>query len=250
MGVPSRGPREGQLNAEYNQPYILIKEGSPNGVAIPILKPSVSVGRDQDADIVIDDPTVSRKHAKIVRSNDGFVLMDLNSKNGSFVNETKVGQTGQSLKDGDEIRFGPGHAALVFRENRAPEIKAQESQVTESVILREEQPGEPSNVDDVDEVLQNEVISGSVRLRAVAEGDSQALIRWVGRLQSKVHIHMLRAVSVSANEMEIMLTVLEPIPLVRVLSEMGGVASIRSSDGEFEGSSEGESRAFTVLLSD
>jgi len=115
------------LNAEYNQPYILIKEGSPNGVAIPILKPSVSVGRDQDADIVIDDPTVSRKHAKIVRSNDGFVLMDLNSKNGSFVNETKVGQTGQSLKDGDEIRFGPGHAALVFRENRAPEIKAQES---------------------------------------------------------------------------------------------------------------------------
>ena len=224
MGVPSRGPREGQLNAEYNQRYILIKEGSPNGVAIPILKPSVSVGRDQDADIVIDDSTVSRKHAKIVRSNDGFVL--------------------------DEIRFGPGHAALVFRENRAPEIKAQESQVTESVILREEQPGEPSNVDDVDEVLQNEVISGSVRLRAVAEGDSQALIRWVGRLQSKVHIHMLRAVSVSANEMEIMLTVLEPIPLVRVLSEMGGVASIRSSDGEFEGSSEGESRAFTVPLSD
>ncbi len=187
------------MNAEYNQPYILIKEGSPNGVAIPILKPSVSVGRDQDADIVIDDPTVSRKHDKIVRSNDGFVLMDLNSKNGSFVNETKVGQTGQSLKDGDEIRFGPGHAALVFRENRAPEIKAQESQVTESVILREEQPGEPSNVDDVDEVLQNEVISGSVRLRAVAEGDSQALIRWVGRLQSKVHIHMLRAVIVTAN---------------------------------------------------
>ena len=65
------------MNAEYNQPYILIKEGSPNGVAIPILKPSVSVGRDQDADIVIDDPTVSRKHAKIVRSNDGFVTTGL-----------------------------------------------------------------------------------------------------------------------------------------------------------------------------
>ena len=237
------------MNAEYNHPYILIKGGSLNGVAIPILKPSVSVGRDQDADIVIDDPTVSRKHAEIVRSNDGFVLLDLDSKNGTFVNETKVGQTGQSLKDGDEIRFGPGHAALVFRENLAPEIKAQESRVTESVILREEKPGKPGNVDDADEVLENEVISGSVRLRAVAEGDSQALIRWVGRLQSKVHIHMLRAVSVSANEMEIMLTVLEPIPLVRVLSEMGGVASIRSGDGEFVGSSEGGSRAFTVVLS-
>ncbi len=241
--------REGQLNAEYDHPYILISDGSPNGVAIPILKPNVSVGRDQDADIVIDDPTVSRKHAEIVRSNDGFVLLDLDSMNGSFVNETKVGQTGQSLKDGDEIRFGPGHAALVFRENRVPEIKAQESRVTESVILHEEQPSEPGNVDDADEVLQNEVISGSVRLRAVAEGDSQDLIRWVGRLQSKVHIHMLRAVSVSANEMEIMLTILEPLPLVRVLSEIGGVASIRSGVGEIKGNSENEPRAFTILLS-
>ena len=157
------------MNAEYNHPYILIKGGSLNGVAIPILKPSVSVGRDQDADIVIDDPTVSRKHAEIVHSSDGFVFLDLDSKNGSFVNETKVGRNGQSLKDGDEIRFGPGHAALVFRENRAPEIKAQESRVTESVILREEQPAEPGNVDDADEALQNEVISGSVRLRPVAE---------------------------------------------------------------------------------
>ena len=198
------------MNAEYDHPYILIKDGSPNGVAIPILKPNVSVGRDQDADIVIDDPTVSRKHAEIMRSNDGFVLLDLGSKNGSYVNETKVGRTGQSLKDGDEIRFGPGHVALVFRENRVTEIKARESRVTESVILRQEQLGEPGNVDDADEDLENEVIIGSVRLRAVAEGDSQALTRWVGRLQSKVHIHLLRAVSISANEMEIMLTVLEP----------------------------------------
>ena len=207
------------------------------------------MGRDQDADIVIDDPTVSRKHAEIVRSNDGFVLLDLDSKNGSFVNETKVGQNGQSLKDGDEIRFGPGHVALVFRENRGPEIKAQESRVTESVILGEEPPNQTGKADDADEDLENEVISGPVRLRAVAEGNSQALTRWVGRLQSKVHIHMLRAVSVSENEMKIMLTVLEPLPLVRVLSEIGGVTSIRSGDGEIEGSSEDESRAFTVVFS-
>ena len=237
------------MNAEYNHPYILIKGGSLNGVAIPILKPSVSVGRDQDADIVIDDPTVSRKHAEIVHSSDGFVLLDLDSKNGSFVNETKVGQNGQSLKDGDEIRFGPGHVAPVFRENRGPEIKAQESRVTESVILGEEPPNQTGKADDADEDLENEVISGPVRLRAVAEGNSQALTRWVGRLQSKVHIHMLRAVSVSENEMKIMLTVLEPLPLVRVLSEIGGVTSIRSGDGEIEGSSEDESRAFTVVLS-
>ena len=237
------------MNAEYDHPYILIKDGSPNGVSIPVLKANLLVGRDQDADIVIDDPTVSRKHAEIMRSNDGFVLLDLGSKNGTFVNERKIGRAGQSLKDGDEIRFGAGHSALIFRENRVTEIKAQESRVTESVILRQEQPSRTGKADDADEDLENELISGPVRLRAVAEGDSQALIRWVGRLQSKVHIHMLRAVSVSANEMEIMLTVLEPLPLVRVLAEIGGVASIRSGDGEIEGSSEDESRTFTVLLS-
>jgi hypothetical protein len=59
---------------------------------------------------------------------------------------------------------------------------------------------------------------------------------------------MLRAVNISANEMEIMLTVLEPLPLVKVLSDMGGVASVRSGDGEVEGSSGDEPRAFTVVL--
>ena len=60
---------------------------------------------------------------------------------------------------------------------------------------------------------------------------------------------MLRAVSISANEMEIMLTVLEPIPLVKVLSEIGGVASVKSGDGETKGSSGNEMRELTVALS-
>ena len=209
----------------------------------------MSFGRDQDADIIIDDPAVSREHAQIVRSNEGFLLLDMDSKNGCFVNQTKVGPAGQNLKDGDEIRFGPGHAALVFRENRIAETKAQEPRVTESVILPVDQPSQTGNVDDADEIMENEVISGLVRLRAVVEGNSQALTRWVGRLQGKVHIHMLRSVSVSANEMEIMLTVLEPIPLVRELLDIRGVASIRSGDGKIEGTSENEPRAFTVVLS-
>jgi hypothetical protein len=60
---------------------------------------------------------------------------------------------------------------------------------------------------------------------------------------------MLRAVSISANEMEIMLTVLEPMPLVRVPSEIGGVASVKSGYGETKGNSENEMRELTVVLS-
>ncbi len=105
------------MSAENNHPHILISGGARNGVAIPVLKPNMSIGRDQDADIVIDESTVSRRHAEIVGSGDGFVLLDLESKNGSFVNEVQVGRMGQSLNDGDEIRFGPGHTALIFRDN-------------------------------------------------------------------------------------------------------------------------------------
>ena len=237
------------MNAEYESPYISINDGSPNGVAIPALKSNMPLGRDQTADIVIDDPTVSRKHAEIVHSNDEFVLLDLGSKNGSFVNEVKVGRMGQSLKDGDEIRFGPGHTALVFRENNAMESGTLEPLVTEPVNLSEDRFSQLGLAKQPCDVLEGEVFSGSVRLRAVAGGDTQYLSRWVGRLQRKAHIHMLRAVSISANEMEIMLTVLEPIPLVRVLSEIGGVASVKSGDGETKGSSGNEMREFTVALS-
>lgn len=247
--VPSSESREGQLNAEFDHPYILINGGSPNGVAIPVIKANLSVGRDQEADIVIEDPTVSRKHAEIVRSDYGFILLDLGSKNGSFVNETKVGHTGQSLKDGDEIRFGPGHSALVFREKYVTEVEDKEPRVTESFIFQRDQPGQLGESDDPGEVLEDAVVSGPVRLRAVAEGNSQDITRWVGRLQSKAHIHMLRAVSVSASEMEIILTVLEPLPLVRMLSDIGGVASIKSGNGGVEGNSGDERRVFTVVLS-
>jgi pSer/pThr/pTyr-binding forkhead associated (FHA) protein len=143
------------MNAEHNHPYILISGGSRNGVSIPVLKANMLIGRDPDADIVIDDSTVSRKRAEIARAGDEFVLLDLDSKNGSFVNEVKVGRMGQSLRDGDEIRFGPGHTALIFRDNTFTGKEVREPRVTESVILSAEQLGQ--------EVPADEVLSGTVR---------------------------------------------------------------------------------------
>ena len=135
---PQRGR---ELNAVTYQPHILIKNGSPNQVAIPIQESRMAIGRDQAADIVIDDPAVSRKHAEIVRANDGFLLLDLGSMNGSFVNEMEVGRTGKILRDGDEIRLGSGHSALVFRESNFSQIASRKLRVTESIILREDQGG-------------------------------------------------------------------------------------------------------------
>jgi len=72
---------------------------------------TLSLGRDPQNDTVIDHPAVSRLHARIVRRDGAFVIADLGSTNGTFVNgERIVGE--RVLKPGDSIRIGP--CRLVF----------------------------------------------------------------------------------------------------------------------------------------
>jgi pSer/pThr/pTyr-binding forkhead associated (FHA) protein len=62
------------------------------------------IGRSLAADVRFDDPTVSRRHALIVRNADGVRLLDDRSLNGVFVNGARV--DGRALRDGDEIVVG------------------------------------------------------------------------------------------------------------------------------------------------
>jgi FHA domain-containing protein/zinc ribbon family protein len=62
------------------------------------------IGRSLAADLRFDDPTVSRRHALIVRQPDGVRLLDDRSLNGVFVNGSRV--EGKALQDGDEIIVG------------------------------------------------------------------------------------------------------------------------------------------------
>lgn len=69
-----------------------------------IEKERVTLGRLSDNDIPVPDSTVSRYHAEIVKIGDGYVLRDLDSKNGTFVNSERILES--FLKDGDEIWLG------------------------------------------------------------------------------------------------------------------------------------------------
>lgn len=71
---------------------------------------SITIGRRESNMVVIDDPAVSGHHAKIDSLEDRFVLTDLQSKNGSFVNEELI--TSHWLKHGDVISIG--QHCLVF----------------------------------------------------------------------------------------------------------------------------------------
>ena len=69
------------------------------------------------------DGSVSSKHARIVRTDDGFVIEDLQSRNGTFVNGERVTEGPRKLNDGDLVRLGK----VIMTFNVARETKAGET---------------------------------------------------------------------------------------------------------------------------
>jgi FHA domain/zinc-ribbon domain len=67
-------------------------------------KPVTTAGRSADADILLDDITVSRKHAEFSRSDSEVTLRDVGSLNGTYVNRDLVEQA--VLRTGDEVQIG------------------------------------------------------------------------------------------------------------------------------------------------
>ena len=87
-------------------PARLVWTPSGGGPEVPFdLRPQpMLVGRDDDADIRIDEPLVSRAHARIEGRGEGYVVLDLGSTNLTRVNGAVV--TECVLRPGDEVRFG------------------------------------------------------------------------------------------------------------------------------------------------
>ena len=83
--------------------YLCYEEGGELRT-IALTREWTRIGRSLAADVRFDDPTVSRRHALLVRHPDGVRLLDDRSLNGVFVNGARV--EGKALKDGDEIIVG------------------------------------------------------------------------------------------------------------------------------------------------
>ncbi|MGI8716615.1 MAG: FhaA domain-containing protein [Lapillicoccus sp.] len=86
-----------------------------DGERYPLVGPLTVVGRDDAADIILDDPGISRRHTEIRVTSDGPHLVssirDLGSTNGTFVNGQRI--TSQRLADGDQVSVG--RTSIVFR---------------------------------------------------------------------------------------------------------------------------------------
>jgi pSer/pThr/pTyr-binding forkhead associated (FHA) protein len=78
--------------------------GGRSGESFTIEGDRTSIGRSPDAEVFLDDVTVSRNHALIVRRQDGLYIDDLGSLNGTYVNRRRI--ESHKLDDGDEIQIG------------------------------------------------------------------------------------------------------------------------------------------------
>lgn len=88
-----------------DMPMLIVYEGELEGQRWVIEKDRMIIGRGTDCDIVIPKRQVSRHHAQVERDDKGYLLRDLGSKNGTYVNSQPVGDEPHRLRDEDEIQI-------------------------------------------------------------------------------------------------------------------------------------------------
>lgn len=83
---------------------VIVKRGPNAGSKLVLEKEVTTAGRHPDCDIFLDDITVSRRHAEFTHSASGYVVRDVGSLNGTYVNRERVDEA--ALAHGDEVQIG------------------------------------------------------------------------------------------------------------------------------------------------
>lgn len=107
------GPLEAQLSEQDNaaikalpssSALLIAHSGANQGARFLVDQEETTIGRHPEADIFLDDVTVSRRHVRIHRTESGFEVDDLGSLNGTYVNHDRVDR--HTLSSGDEVQVG------------------------------------------------------------------------------------------------------------------------------------------------
>lgn len=84
---------------------VVVTDGPRRGVEVRLVGRELTIGRAENSDLVIDDEYASTQHAKLVLINNDWLIQDLNSTNGTYIGENRVG-TPAVVKVGQAIRIG------------------------------------------------------------------------------------------------------------------------------------------------
>ena len=159
---------------------LFVIQGRDRGKRIELDRPVVGLGRDHANLMQLHDQEVSRNHAEIRQVNDRYLLYDLQSSNGTFVNSQAV--TEQVLQNGDRIQLG--RTLLIF--------------------MRGAEPSREEGGDDVD-IVGRESAEGSRIVKSIRQQESAVFSRveegsespWLARARSNLQIMYRTALAVS-----------------------------------------------------
>jgi len=87
------------------QPILVVTKGPIEGARYPVESDGLTIGRDEECSVILDDPNVSRFHARLVFHNAAIWVQDAGSRNGVFLNGKRVVRHKQ-LGPGDELLIG------------------------------------------------------------------------------------------------------------------------------------------------
>jgi len=105
---------------------LILSNSKTSPTEYELTKSETIIGRDPDVDITISSPAVSRRHARLTRDGDAYMIEDLGSSNGTFINGQRVNEK-RLLASGDQIRLGQAIAL----DYSAPQRDAQATVVSQ-----------------------------------------------------------------------------------------------------------------------
>lgn len=97
------------------RPVIVVKSGVPVPMTVPVVGSTTVLGKHPDCDVVLANPFVSRRHARIDLVEGAATIRDLSSKNGTYVNGSRIGTGPSELLDGAVIEFGKNQVTAEFQ---------------------------------------------------------------------------------------------------------------------------------------
>jgi len=103
---------------EYTSAYLVIQKGPLLGKRVELWKECTTIGRSRNCDIFLEDITVHRKQASILRVSTGYVLRDDHGSGDSFVNGQPARE--QPLNSGDQLLFGNTQLTFYANETTRP----------------------------------------------------------------------------------------------------------------------------------
>src|SRR5262245_53163363 len=95
-----------------SSPYLKWKSPEGHELTFALSADEVVIGRKSDADIVLPNPYVSRQHARLIKENEGYRIVDLRSTHGTYVNGQRIEMC--KLQYGDHISVGQDRLELLY----------------------------------------------------------------------------------------------------------------------------------------